>query len=98
MNKLSMLHSLWICVQLSTKARMKRQLHGTGLLCTCHTCTHNNKVTQTARHVPDSLGVVFFQPLADGNINVSAMITGQSRSAPESTWVQRGGLEIPCFC
>ena len=21
----------------------------------------------------------------------------QSRSAPEGTWVQRGGLEIPCF-
>ena len=21
----------------------------------------------------------------------------QSRSAPEATWVQRGGLEIPCF-
>ena len=24
-------------------------------------------------------------------------MTGQSRSAPEGTWVQGGGLEIPCF-
>ena len=45
----------------------------------------------------DTLGEVFFQPLADGNINVSAKITGQSRSVPEGTWVQGGGLEIPCF-
>ena len=52
---------------------------------------------QTVGHVPDTLGEVLFQSLADGNITVSANITGQSRSAQEGTWAQRGGLEIPCF-
>lgn len=36
---------------------------------------------QTVGHVPDTLGEVLIQALADGNINVSAKITGQSRSA-----------------
>ena len=52
---------------------------------------------QTVGHVPDTLAEVLFQPLVDGNINVNANITGQSSSAPEGTWVQGGGLEIPCF-
>ena len=52
---------------------------------------------QTVGHLPDTLGEVLFQHLADGNITVSAKITGQSRSAPEGTWVQGGGLKIPCF-
>lgn len=56
-----------------------------------------NAAEQTVGHIPDSLAEVLFQPLVDGNISISSKITGQSRSAPEGTWVQGGGLEIPCF-
>ena len=52
---------------------------------------------QTAGHIPDSLAEVLYQPLVDGNITITSKISGQSRSAPEGTWVQGGGLEIPCF-
>ena len=52
---------------------------------------------QTAGHVPDSLAEILYQPLVDGNITINSKITGQSRSAPEGTWVQGGGLEIPCL-
>ena len=52
---------------------------------------------QTAGHVPDSLAEILYQPLVDGNITTNSKITGQSRSAPEGTWVQGGGLEIPCL-
>ena len=52
---------------------------------------------QTAGHVPDSLAEILYQPVVDGNITINSKITGQSRSAPEGTWVQGGGLEIPCL-
>ena len=28
---------------------------------------------------------------------MSCCVSGQSRSAPEGVWVQRGGMETPCF-
>jgi len=59
--------------------------------------SNTHAAEQTVRHVPDTLAEVFFQPLVDGKINVNGKITGQSRSAPEGTWVQGGGLAIPCF-
>ena len=45
---------------------------------------------QTAGHVPDSLAEILYQPLVDGNITINSKITG-------GTWVQGGGLEIPCL-
>ena len=52
---------------------------------------------QTAGHVPDSLAEILCQPLVDGNITINSKMTGQFRSAPEGTWVQAGGLEMPCL-
>jgi len=56
-----------------------------------------NAAEQIVEHIPDSLAEVLFQPLVDGNIPISSKITEQSRRAPEGTWVQGRGLEIPCF-
>ena len=52
---------------------------------------------ETAGQKPDSLAEFFYQPLVDGNITITPKISGQSRSAPEGTWVQGGELETPCF-
>ena len=42
---------------------------------------------KTAGHVPDSRAETLYQPLVDRNITINSKIIGQSRSAPEGTWV-----------
>ena len=53
--------------------------------------------TQMIGHVPDKLAEILFNPLAQDAIKLSCRITEQSRPAIEGTWVQGGGIEIPCI-
>jgi len=52
--------------------------------------------TTTFGHVPDSLAEVLYKPLLEKEIKMSCRASGQSRSAPDGVWVQRGGIVIPC--
>ena len=52
---------------------------------------------QTAGQVPNSLAEILYQPEVDAKITINSKITEQYRSAPEGTWVQGGGLELPCL-
>ena len=51
----------------------------------------------TVGHIPDTVANVLYRPFELGQIKVMCTITGQSRAAPEGTWVQGGGIEIPCL-
>ena len=53
--------------------------------------------TEMIGHVPDKLAEILFNPLAQDDIKLSCRITGHSRPAIEGTWVQGGGIEIPCI-
>ena len=50
----------------------------------------------TVGHVPEALEAIFF-PLhkAWKVYEIQAKITGESRRAPEGTWVLGGGIEMP---
>ena len=51
----------------------------------------------TVGHIPEGLSQPLTQLFQDGNIvDIECVITGEPRSAEEGTFVQGGGLEIPC--
>ena len=51
----------------------------------------------TVGHIPEGLCQPLTQLFQDGNIvDIECVITGEPRSAEEGTFVQGGGLEIPC--
>lgn len=52
---------------------------------------------QTAGQVPNSRAEILYQPVVDAKITINSKITEKYRSAPEGTWVQGGGLELPCL-
>ena len=52
---------------------------------------------QTAGQLPNLLAEILYQPVVDAKITINSKITEQYRSAPEGTWVQGGGLELPCL-
>ena len=48
-------------------------------------------------HMPDGLSRVIFPLVQSGKIlRIEGKILGDARSAPEGTWIQGGGIEIPC--
>ncbi len=48
-------------------------------------------------HVPDALAQVICPLLKNGTVtSMTGEITGEARKAPEGTWVQGGGIELPC--
>ena len=53
--------------------------------------------TQTIGHIPEKLSQTLAPLTREGRVQeVVAKVTGKSRPAPESMWVQDGGIEIPC--
>ena len=55
------------------------------------------KEGNTVGHVPDLLAHALAPEISGGNIvSIEAIVTGDSRSAPEGTWVIGGGIEPPC--
>ena len=49
-------------------------------------------------HVPEILAIKLTPLWKDGSISeITGKITGEARSAPEGTWTQGGGIEIPCI-
>ena len=52
---------------------------------------------QVIGHVPEALAKVFQALIKDGIVRkITAKITGDARTAPEGTWIQGGGIELPC--
>ena len=55
------------------------------------------KEGDTFGHVPDLLVHALAPECSGGNIvSIEAIITGETRSAPEGMWVIAGGIETPC--
>ena len=55
------------------------------------------KEGDTVGHVPDLLVHALAPECSGGNIvSIEAIITGETRSAPEGMWVIAGGIETPC--
>ena len=48
-------------------------------------------------HVPDGLAKVFHVLIEDRKLRrITGKITSDARAAPEGTWLQGGGIELPC--
>ena len=59
----------------------------------------NTKEWDTVGHVPDLLAHALAPEISSGNIvSIEAIVTGELKSAPESTWVIGGSIETPCKC
>ena len=55
------------------------------------------KEGDTVGHVPDLPAHALAPEISGENIvSIEAIVTGESRSAPEGTWVIVGGIETPC--
>ena len=51
----------------------------------------------TIGHVPDLLAHALAPEISGGDIvSIKAIVTCESRSVPEGTWVIGGGIEMPC--
>ena len=52
---------------------------------------------KTIGHIPDGLANILFTLMKDGKVKrIYGEIIGIARSAPEGTWTQGGGIELPC--
>ena len=56
--------------------------------------SRNNKIIG---HIPGGLAKLLHGLIEDGKLKrIDGKITGEARFAPEGTWSQGGGIELPC--
>ena len=87
-------HEYQYCYQVGEKFRCYRQ---PGNFYSWHAIIVKSRNNKTIGHIPDGLAKVIHGLMVEGKINrIDGKITGEARSAPEGTWSQGGGIELPC--
>ena len=63
-----------------------------------HAIIVKSRNKKTIGHIPNGLANLLNELMAEGKIKrIDGKITGEARSAPEGTYSQGGGIELPCY-
>ena len=55
------------------------------------------KSNKIVGHIPEPLAKIIYLLMKSWKVyEITCIITGQSKKAPEGTWVLGGGIELPC--